>query len=137
MGKQEKAPLAAPAAPFHSPFAGLAGRLADGAHAPPPARPEATPPAQREGPPAERKGPPPPARAVVRMERSGRGGKTVTVVEKLGLPARELERWQAELKRALGTGGALEGTSLVVQGDVRDRVAAWLGARGVGKVTVA
>jgi translation initiation factor 1 len=71
------------------------------------------------------------------MERSGRGGKTVTVVEKLGLPARELERWQAELKRALGTGGALEGSSLVVQGDVRDRVAAWLGARGVGKVTVA
>jgi len=127
MGKQEKDPP--PAAPFHSPFAGLAGWIADGAHALPAARPEA--------PPAERKGPPPPARAVVRMERSGRGGKTVTVVEKLELPARVLERWQAELKRALGTGGALEGTSLVVQGDVRDRVAAWLTARGVRKVTVA
>jgi len=70
------------------------------------------------------------------MERSGRGGKTVTVVEKLGLAPRELERWQAELKKALGTGGAAEGANLVVQGDARDRVAAWLTARGVKKVTI-
>jgi translation initiation factor 1 len=71
------------------------------------------------------------------MERAGRGGKIVTVVEKLDLPPRELESWLGDLKRALGCGGALEGGSLVLQGDTRERVGAWLGKRGVRKVTVA
>ena len=75
------------------------------------------------------------ARAVVRLERKGRGGKEVTVVEKLDLGAAALERWVGELKRALGVGGAVEGDALVLQGDVRDRVAALLTARGVRKVT--
>jgi translation initiation factor 1 len=71
------------------------------------------------------------------MERSGRGGKVVTVVEKLGLPPRELARWLTELKRSLGCGGVVEEDALVLQGDSRDRVAALLEARGVRKVTVA
>jgi translation initiation factor 1 len=69
------------------------------------------------------------------MERSGRGGKTVTVVDKLGLPPRELEAWCSGLKRALGCGGVVEGGTVVVQGDARDRVADWLVGRGVRKVT--
>ena len=80
---------------------------------------------------------PPPARAVVRMERAGRGGRTVTVVEKLELRPAELETWLGELKRALGCGGIVEGAALVLQGDTRERVGAWLTARGVKKVTVA
>jgi len=137
MGKKDEAPPpAAPAAPFNPAFAALAGRLAGAPPAPSPAPAARPAPAAGPPPPARPQGPPPPARAVVRMERSGRGGKTVTVVEKLGLAPRELERWQAELKKALGTGGAAEGANLVVQGDARDRVAAWLTARGVKKVTI-
>ena len=140
MGKKDEAPPpAAPAAPFNPAFAALAGRLAGAPAAPAPAAqaPVARPaPAASPPPPAKPQGPPPPARAVVRMERAGRRGKTVTVVEKLGLPPRELERWQADLKKALGCGGAVEGAHLVVQGDARDRVAAWLTARGVRQVTV-
>jgi translation initiation factor 1 len=71
------------------------------------------------------------------MERAGRGGKTVTVVEKLGLPASELAAWLGELKRALGCGGVVDGGSLVLQGDTRERIGAWLEKRGVKKVTVA
>jgi translation initiation factor 1 len=71
------------------------------------------------------------------MERAGRGGKIVTVVEKLDLPPRELESWLGELKRALGCGGVLEGGALVLQGDTRERVGSWLERRGVKKVTVA
>jgi translation initiation factor 1 len=71
------------------------------------------------------------------MERAGRGGKTVTIVEKLELRATELEKWLGELKRALGCGGVVEGTALVLQGDTRERVGAWLEKRGVKKVTVA
>jgi translation initiation factor 1 len=74
---------------------------------------------------------------VVRFERKGRGGKAVTVVEKLDLAPPELEAWLGELKRALGCGGAVEGDALVLQGDLRARVGALLELRGVRKVTVA
>jgi translation initiation factor 1 len=76
------------------------------------------------------------ARAVVRMERKGRGGKEVTVVEKLGLIDKELEAWCRELKQALGCGGSVDGAAIVLQGDLRTRVPAVLTAKGVGKVTV-
>jgi translation initiation factor 1 len=77
-----------------------------------------------------------PARAVVRMERKGRGGKEVTVVDKLALPPAELERWCRELKQALGCGGAVDGELIVLQGDLRPRIGAVLEARGVGRVTM-
>jgi translation initiation factor 1 len=76
------------------------------------------------------------ARAVVRMERKGRGGKEVTVVEKLGLADKQLEAWCRELKQALGCGGAVDGDAIVLQGDLRTRVPAVLTAKGVAKVSV-
>ena len=119
MSKDHKSP---PAPPFPSPFAALQGlrdRLPAGA-----------PPTPSKEPPAA-KGP---ARAVVRREKKGRGGKEVTVVEQLGLPPRELETWLKALKTQLGCGGAVEGDALVLQGDQRDRTRALLEARGVRKV---
>src|SRR5262245_22879967 len=77
----------------------------------------------------------PPARAVVRLERKGRGGKEVTVIEKLALSSDALETWCRELKQALGCGGALDGTNIVLQGDLRARVPEVLRAKGVGKIT--
>ncbi len=84
-------------------------------------------------PPPEKK---PPARAVVRMERKGRGGKEVTVIDKLELKPAELETWCRDLKQALGCGGAVDGDLIVLQGDLRSRVPAVLTQKGVGKVTV-
>ena len=75
-----------------------------------------------------------PARAVVRMERKGRGGKEVTVVEQLGLRPKDLETWLKALKGSLGCGGVIEGETLVLQGDQRKRLPAILEARGVRKV---
>ncbi len=77
-----------------------------------------------------------PARAVVRMERKGRGGKEATVIEKLELSKSDLETWCRELKQALGCGGAVDGDAIVLQGDLRPRVASLLSERGVGKVTL-
>ncbi len=77
-----------------------------------------------------------PGRAVVRMERKGRGGKEATVIEKLGLSATDLETWCKELKQALGCGGAVDGETIVLQGDLRPRLPAVLTAKGVAKVTV-
>jgi translation initiation factor 1 len=77
-----------------------------------------------------------PGRAVVRYERKGRGGKEATVVEQLALSARERGEWLLAMKQALGCGGMLEGGALVLQGDQRDRVRAWLEARGVSRISV-
>lgn len=79
---------------------------------------------------------PGPARAVVRMERKGRGGKEATVIEKLDLPSSHLEQWCKELKQALGCGGAVDGNTIVLQGDLRQRLAPVLTAKGVKKVTL-
>jgi len=79
---------------------------------------------------------PAPPRAVVRMERKGRGGKEVTVVEQLDLPEKDLERWLKALKAALGCGGIAEEGSLVLQGDHRKRIKEILEARGVKKVSI-
>jgi translation initiation factor 1 len=125
MGKRDKKPEPAAATPFHNPFAALAGKREELPSKPVPA----AAPARAE----ERKGP---ARAVVRMERKGRGGKEVTVVEQLGLPPPEREVWLKALKGALGCGGAVEEETLVLQGDHRERLPALLEARGVRRVIV-
>jgi translation initiation factor 1 len=77
-----------------------------------------------------------PSRAVVRFQRKGHGGKDVTLIEKLGVPAAELESWLRELKASLGCGGAVEEDRLLLQGDQRARLKGLLAARGVRKVTV-
>jgi translation initiation factor 1 len=90
-------------------------------------------PAKPAEPAAAPKGP---ARAVVRLERKHRGGKEVTVVEKLELKPDALATWCKELKQALGCGGSVEGDAIVLQGDLRQRLPAVLTKKGVGKVTV-
>jgi translation initiation factor 1 len=110
-----------------SPFASLAGlreQLPAGA-APAPA-PEREPAAPARGP----------ARAVVRYERKGRGGKEATIVEQLGLSSDELDVWCRELKRTLGCGGSVEDDRLVLGGDQRKRLPALLEAKGVRRVSV-
>jgi translation initiation factor 1 len=94
---------------------------------------DSLPPGPAPPPPVPKKGP---SRAVVRMERKGRGGKEVTIVDKLGLSQLELEEWCSDLKQALGCGGAVDGELIVLQGDLRTRIAAVLQAKGVARVTV-
>ena len=67
-------------------------------------------------------------KVVVRHERKGHGGKTVTVVEGI-LPAARAGLVQ-ELKRKLGCGAREEDGTVVLQGDLVDRAARWLEARG-------
>jgi translation initiation factor 1 len=77
-----------------------------------------------------------PARAVVRYERSGRGGNEVTVIEQLGLTEAELLIWLKQLKAALGCGGSIENDAIMLQGDHRKRLPAILKGRGVRKIIV-
>ena len=71
----------------------------------------------------------------LRMERKGRGGKTVTVLSQLVADDAGRAQLAKALRRALGCGARVEGTEIVIQGDVRDRARAWLLERGVKRVT--
>lgn len=70
--------------------------------------------------------------AKLRMEKKGRGGKTVTVVDGLPRNSAFLKELSQELKRACGTGGAVLDGAVELQGDLRDRVRAFLQKKGYG-----
>jgi translation initiation factor 1 len=74
-------------------------------------------------------GPPLPRDGVVRVfrEKGGRGGKTVTVVR--GLDG-ELAAVASDLKRHCGSGGAVKGGAIEIQGDHREKVVARLRSSG-------
>lgn len=116
----------------NNPFAALAG-LRD-------ALPVGEEPPDESPPGSVRSAPPTPAssarRAVVRYQRKGRGGKEVTLVEKLGLDASDLETWCRDLKRALGCGGSVEDDTIVLSGDQRERLPALLESKGVARISV-
>ena len=86
------------------------------------------------GPPSKpaRKAAPPPAGHVrVRLERQGRGGKVVSVVENLpGHPA-AIEEIARSLKSKCGAGGTVKGRVVEIQGDHRDRIVAALADVGI------
>lgn len=74
-------------------------------------------------------------RVVVRRERTGRGGKAVTIVEGDGLHGRDLQELAKSASRALGTGARVEDGAIVVQGDQPERVERWLDSMGFAAIT--
>jgi len=125
--------------PFHNPFASLrvlAGPAAVASDAKGTPAPPADGSVLRKSRATPAAIPKPIPRAVVRLERSGRGGKDVTVVEHLAIAPATRDEWLQALKTALGCGGAVENERLVLQGDQRKRLPALLHARGVKKVTI-
>ena len=73
-----------------------------------------------------------PARVIakLRMEKKGRGGKTVTVVYGLPQNSEFLKELSQELKRACGTGGTVIEGGVELQGELRERVREVLEKRG-------
>jgi translation initiation factor 1 len=66
----------------------------------------------------------------IRVEKKGRGGKTVTVVSGVPLDSNGLDDLASELKRKLGTGGAVRDNVIEIQGDRGEALHAELTARG-------
>jgi translation initiation factor 1 len=73
---------------------------------------------------------PPRVVAKIRIEKGGRGGKTVTVVYDLPRNQAFLKELASELKRACGAGGTVVDGTVEIQGDVRDRVRTLLVKKG-------
>jgi translation initiation factor 1 len=67
----------------------------------------------------------------IRRESKGRGGKTVCVIDGLDLPGEKLKTLLKRLKGQLGTGGAVKGDSLEIQGDHREKLLALLDQEGI------
>jgi translation initiation factor 1 len=68
--------------------------------------------------------------ARLRIEKAGRKGKTVTVVEGLARNREFLKQLAGELKRACGSGGKAGETHIEIQGDHRDTLRELLRAKG-------
>lgn len=81
-----------------------------------PAQPDTLPPAQQK--------------LRVRMERSGRGGKTVTIVAGFVGTAEDLNALGRTLKTKCGVGGSVKDSEIIVQGDFRDRLVTLLKEMG-------
>jgi len=72
---------------------------------------------------------------IVRRERKGHGGKTVTVVDGLAGSPASLDALARALRKALGCGSWVEDGRVVLQGDRPDAAAAWLTRNGARQVT--
>ncbi|MBR3412398.1 MAG: translation initiation factor [Bacteroidales bacterium] len=66
----------------------------------------------------------------VRMERSGRGGKTVTVVDNFVGTDDDLNALGRTLKTKCGVGGSVKDGQIIIQGDFRDRITTLLQEMG-------
>ncbi len=69
----------------------------------------------------------------VRLERKGRGGKTVSIVEGFVGTSGDLDALAKKLKSKLGTGGSAKDGIIIIQGDVRDRLYELLLKEGYSK----
>lgn len=79
--------------------------------------------------PTQKRATAPPGDGIVRVSRTktGRGGKTVTLVS--GLPSGVVDATAKELKRLCGTGGTAKDGVVEIQGDHRERIVAHLSER--------
>lgn len=73
--------------------------------------------------------------AVLRLEKAGRGGKTVTVVDHLPRQHKLLDELSRLLKQKCGAGGTYgvrDGHGIIeIQGDARERIRAVLNKEGI------
>lgn len=70
------------------------------------------------------------ARLDIVMERKGRAGKTATLITGWELPDDALLEVAAEMKKKLGAGGSARGGDILIQGDRRKDVLAFLLHKG-------
>ena len=76
------------------------------------------------------KGPLSQQKVYVRLDRKGRGGKSVTLIEGIQMPGKDREALLKQLKARLGTGGALKNDVIEIQGDHCDVIIAMLQGMG-------
>ena len=66
----------------------------------------------------------------LRMEKNGRGGKTVTVISGFQGPEADMEALARTLKTFCGCGGSAKDGEIIIQGDFREKLKGKLVALG-------
>lgn len=66
----------------------------------------------------------------LRIEKKGRGGKTVSVIDELPNNPKYFKDLLKELKRYCGTGGTLKGQTIEMQGEQLEKVRQFLTKKG-------
>jgi translation initiation factor 1 len=74
--------------------------------------------------------PPASQRLRIRLETKHRGGKTATVITGFIGTEEDLESLSKKLKSHCGTGGSAKDGEMIIQGDQRQKVLAWLLQQG-------
>ena len=73
---------------------------------------------------------------LLRRERKGRGGKTVTLLTGISATPQQLEALARVMRKSLGVGSTVEHGGIILQGDVVVRAAQWLGDHGARQVVI-
>lgn len=66
----------------------------------------------------------------VRIERSGRNGKTVTLISGFIGKSEDLKDLSRAIKTKLSTGGSMKDNDIIIQGDVKNKVIDFLKSEG-------
>ncbi len=72
----------------------------------------------------------------VHLEKKGRGGKAVSIIRGLKMTNTNMKQLEKSLKSHCGVGGSQKNNEIIIQGDQRDKIIAYLtklGARDIKK----
>ena len=76
------------------------------------------------------------SRIVLQFEKKGHGGKQATRVEGIPFCAEALGRLARDLRREMGCGAWVEGATILLQGDLTERLKDWFGKKGVRRIVI-
>ncbi len=75
-------------------------------------------------------------KVIVRRQKKGHGGKTVTLIEGVELEGSRLKDFVQELRQGLGTRATIENDGIIVGGDIGKRLESWLRKKGATTIVV-
>lgn len=75
-------------------------------------------------------------RIVLQFEKKGHGGKRTTRVEGLPFRTKALNSLARELRREMGCGAWVEGETILLQGDLTERLREWFEGKGARRVVI-